>query len=211
VEDKPQLQTVLPSGPAFDHSYMAAARWPQNRHRFALSYYANHQAHANTNISQWDHPGVYVVDAGFDAEYITSWRRSKLVERGAGLKDVACPDAGDASLAWTPIKAAGKEQVYEGMVAEHDFIDGEAGVLFFDTTIDVGPCERGSLLLGYDGPVKVWVNGTEVFAGPGNNPAVPDATTVAIKTNHGPNRITIALDTNDGKAWGFYARFEPAA
>lgn len=210
VENKVEMIAVLPSGPDFDHSYMGVARWPNNRHRFALSYYANHHSVSDSRVTQSDHPGVYVVDACFDAKFITSWRRSNL-QSNPGLNALPCPDGNDASLGWTPISAAGKDKAWEGMVAEHEFIANREGVLFFDTMLDVGPCDGGAIQLGYDGPIKVWVNGVEMFCGPGQNPAVPDTTSVAVKTHHGVNRVVIALDTNHGKAWGFYCRFEPKA
>jgi hypothetical protein len=70
--------------------------------------------------------------------------------------------------------------------------------------------QRGHLLLGYDGPVRVWLNGQQVFEGPGKNPAIADKTVLYANFKEGDNRLVIALDTNGGKAWGVFGRVEMA-
>ena len=64
--------------------------------------------------------------------------------------------------------------------------------------------------LGYDGPVKAWLNGQQVFVDPaGTNPAVPNAgraTPVSLKK--GAHELVIALNTNLGRAWGVFCRIE---
>jgi hypothetical protein len=52
----------------------------------------------------------------------------------------------------------------------------------------------------------VWVNGEQVFTGPGTNPARPDEVAVYADFQPGANQLLIALDSNGGKAWGIYAR-----
>lgn len=65
-----------------------------------------------------------------------------------------------------------------------------------------------SLLLGYDGPVKVWLDRREVFSDPhGTNPAVPDAKRIRFAA-HGEHEIVVGLSTNTGRAWGIFVRFE---
>ncbi|MBU4286164.1 MAG: hypothetical protein KKD76_04585, partial [Verrucomicrobia bacterium] len=89
-----------------------------------------------------------------------------------------------------------------------DMIGKRTGLIYFVKDIEIGPCDEIRLLLGYDGPVKVWMNGVEVFEGKGTNPAKEDMTLLKVKTHHGRNRLAIALDTNGGKAWGIFARWE---
>jgi alpha-galactosidase len=63
--------------------------------------------------------------------------------------------------------------------------------------------------LGYDGPVKAWLNGREVFADPkGTNPARPDAGKISFPARKGPHEFLVALDSNGGQAWGIFLRFE---
>ncbi|HJN16319.1 MAG TPA: sialidase family protein [Armatimonadota bacterium] len=64
-DGKTYLICVLPSGPGPDHSYMGVARWPTNRHRFALSFYGNALANEDPAIPQWNHPDIYVADVLF--------------------------------------------------------------------------------------------------------------------------------------------------
>ena len=63
--------------------------------------------------------------------------------------------------------------------------------------------------LGYDGPVKVWLDGAEILHDPkGINPALPDEKKVSFTTKQGANEFLIALGTNHGLAWGVFIRFE---
>ncbi|MCY2931306.1 MAG: hypothetical protein NTV86_17825 [Planctomycetota bacterium] len=63
--------------------------------------------------------------------------------------------------------------------------------------------------VGYDGPVKVWLDGKEVFHDPnGTNPAVAGAARLALQPGRGEHDLVVALGSNGGKAWGIYLRFE---
>ena len=66
-----------------------------------------------------------------------------------------------------------------------------------------------AMLLGYDGPVKAWIDGKEVYYDPkGTNPANVDKARVQFSASKGEHEILVALDTNTGNAWGIYLRFE---
>jgi hypothetical protein len=68
---------------------------------------------------------------------------------------------------------------------------------------------RLALLLGYDGPVKAWVDGREVAHDPdGVNPATPSKCTVPFKAAAGAHEIVVALGTNHSAAWGIFLRIE---
>ncbi len=68
---------------------------------------------------------------------------------------------------------------------------------------------RLALVLGYDGPLKVWVDGNQRFHDPnGVNPATPDKAKVPVTVAAGKHEVVLALGTNYGKAWGIYLRFE---
>jgi hypothetical protein len=203
---KPVLEVVLPSGPGFDCSYVGIARHPHNPRRYFLSYYSNHDAPADPAISQWDHPGIYLADVMFDAPCIQEWRVSRLFE-DQRLGSAADPDPAAAAFGWEDVRA-GAQPGEENFVNVFGRIQGRAGVIYLTTSFDVGPTDRGSVHLGYDGPVRVWLNGKRIFEGPGNNPAIPDKTSLPVEFRHGVNRLAVALDTNGGKAWGIYGRFE---
>ena len=89
-----------------------------------------------------------------------------------------------------------------------DVIGERGGLIYFVKDIEVGPWDLVDVHLGYDGPVKVWWNGQEVFAGPGSSPAVQDTTSLHLVSKHGTNRLALALETRGGQARGIYARWE---
>lgn len=68
---------------------------------------------------------------------------------------------------------------------------------------------RLGLLLGYDGPVKAWIDGKQVFHDPnGVNPATPSKGKAGFTASAGVHELLIALGTNNGAAWGVFARLE---
>lgn len=63
------------------------------------------------------------------------------------------------------------------------------------------------LRIGHDAPVKVWLNGEEVFCDPaGTNPGKVDKVVVPVKPARRNCSVTIALASNGGKGSGFYLR-----
>ena len=210
VKGKTKLQCVLPSGPGFDHSYMALARYPDNDCRFVASFYSDAVAPSDLRVGQWDHPDIYLADLLFEAEYLRDgFFVSKRITIPSGLKDAPCPDPRDASLQFTRAKA--------GVAGYPDFLnvtnatEKKPGIIYIVRDIEIVGADRVRVHVGYDGPVKVWWNGQEVFQGSGTNPAMKDQTTLVAKARDGTNRLVIALDTNGGKAEGIFARWERVA
>ena len=63
--------------------------------------------------------------------------------------------------------------------------------------------------LGYDGPVKVWIDDTLLFHDPsGTNPATPDRATIPFQVGIGHHEVVVALGSNQGQAWGIFLRFK---
>ncbi|MAE62060.1 MAG: hypothetical protein CMJ49_11970 [Planctomycetaceae bacterium] len=63
--------------------------------------------------------------------------------------------------------------------------------------------------LGYDGPVKFWVDGKLKFHDPaGTNPAVEDRAVIPFAASKGNHEVIFALGSNNGCAWGIMLRFE---
>ena len=68
---------------------------------------------------------------------------------------------------------------------------------------------RFEIGLGYDGPVKAWVDGKLVFHDPkGTNPAIADKAVIAVNAEAGEHELVVALGSNHGKAWGLLLRFK---
>lgn len=64
-------------------------------------------------------------------------------------------------------------------------------------------------LLGYDGPVKVWIDGQEAYCDlNGANPAIADSARMDFEAKKGEHEVLVALDSNLGLAWGIFLRFE---
>jgi len=216
VKNKPELRLVLPSGPGFDLSYMAVAKDPENPVRCWLSYYSGHTAPDDPDIDQFSHPDIYLVEAIFSLEredFILDWMVSDV--QNTSLKNIKMPDINDRKLNWKKIRGYSEKEVKKGIpLSAVGFVDAKkiikrkSGVIFFSTRLDLGPADRARMYLGYDGPVVVWLNGERVFSGPGTNPAIADQSSVAVKPKHGNNTITIALDTNKGKAEGIFCRIK---
>ena len=147
-----------------------------------------------------------MADVLIGAAFIENWKVSDLLP-GKSLQDARYPETPDLH-GWHSVKCLSPNQIAAGFVSAKPIINRQAGMLYLVSDIEVGPTDRGTLFLGYDGPVRVWVNGLEVFIGMGTNPAVPDKTVVDVRFRHGRNRIAIALDTNQGQACGIYARYD---
>ena len=65
------------------------------------------------------------------------------------------------------------------------------------------------LLFGYDGPVKVFIDGKERFAdAAGINPITIDEAKLDFAASTGRHEVVLALGTNQGKAWGICARLD---
>ena len=66
---------------------------------------------------------------------------------------------------------------------------------------------RVAVLLGYDGPVKLFVDGLAVFHDPaGTNPARPDSAAPEVAFGEGEHELAVALGANQGHAWGVFLR-----
>ncbi|MBF0246232.1 MAG: hypothetical protein HQL31_13360, partial [Planctomycetes bacterium] len=63
--------------------------------------------------------------------------------------------------------------------------------------------------LGYDGPVKVWLDGRAIHFDPeGTNPAAMFDASLPLQADKGKHELMIALLANCGLAWGIFLHFE---
>jgi sialate O-acetylesterase len=82
-------------------------------------------------------------------------------------------------------------------------------LIYLRKVIDCPEAMRLKLLAGYDGPVKIWIDGAERFHDPeGANPARPDDASISLNSPGGKHEILVALSSNHGKAWGIYLHIE---
>jgi hypothetical protein len=87
---------------------------------------------------------------------------------------------------------------------------GGDGVIVYACRFQCSEAMRLKLELGYDGPVKAWIDEGMIFHDPaGTNPAKPtDKGTAAFEAPAGAHELIVALGTNHGAAWGAFLRFE---
>jgi hypothetical protein len=96
----------------------------------------------------------------------------------------------------------------ESFVSQHQAWDGKSGLAFLFSEVTLPEPMNLNLRMGYDGPIKVWINDRPVFCDPnGSNPAVPDQGIVPVRLRAGKHRVSVAMDLNGGLAWGFFMRF----
>jgi len=82
-------------------------------------------------------------------------------------------------------------------------------VVYYACRFNCPSAMRLALLLGYDGPVKAWVDGRQIAHDPdGVNPATPSKCTAPFKAAAGEHELLVALGTNHSAAWGIFLRIE---
>ena len=80
---------------------------------------------------------------------------------------------------------------------------GKTGFRFIRVSYDVPETMDLRILFGYDGPVKLFCDGKEVFADPnGKNPIVMESHKLDVRWKKGVHEIIFALAMRDGNAWG---------
>lgn len=90
-----------------------------------------------------------------------------------------------------------------GQYKDKDFI-----IWFFEEFKTDEPMSLAACI-GYDGPIKVWIDDKEIFHDPeGTNPAWEDKAKVKFQADAGKHKIVIGLGGNRARAWGIYFRFE---
>lgn len=97
---------------------------------------------------------------------------------------------------------------YEFAQVFERFQKGQDEVVYFACRIACAEPMKLALLLGYDGPVKAWIDGRPALHDPnGRCPAAPDAKRIVFAAGRGEHEILVALGSNRAQAWGIFMRF----
>ena len=104
----------------------------------------------------------------------------------------ATPLAGDAHPEWPEAKV---QQVGDGRVAVH----------YIARTLHAREAGQGTLFLGSDDGVKVWLNGQVIHDKPGTRGVKENDDTIPLELKAGENRLLLKI-TNSGGFCGFYFR-----
>jgi sialate O-acetylesterase len=100
-------------------------------------------------------------------------------------------------------------RTWEGtFVNQHDLWQSSSGHAAFVTDLVASEAMALVLRIGYDGPIRVWIDDDELLNDPnGTNPALADAVSKPVRVAAGTHRVTVLMALNGGKAWGFFLRF----
>jgi len=171
--------------------------------------YVRFECHGRKQAMAWTQPFFVHADAKSmkRMSFLEDWTVSTRMPDG-NLADVDPAKA--ARLCSVPLKTHPEGHVLAGFVDLRQQIEGHAGIVYLRTSFQM-PGGQGTLKLGYDGPVRVWLNGNQVFFGPGTNPAVLDQLKLFADFRKGNNDLLIAFNSNRGKAWGMFVRAETSA
>jgi hypothetical protein len=86
---------------------------------------------------------------------------------------------------------------------------GEDRLLYFVIRYRCAEAMKLAISLGYDGPIKAWLDGRLLAEDPaGVNPCYLDKRVARVQAAAGAHELVVALGTNSGRAWGIMARFE---
>lgn len=209
LDDKlqPHLQTVLPSGPGFDHSYIGPAPCPDDPYRIMLSYYSAHASRGTPTIPQQCLPDIFLVEAEVNVPWLSDWKVSP-IQPGSCVLPLSLKDK-PAGSDWADAQATpGDNPSVPGYVPATAQIQSKEGVVWLTTTVKSDSDKTATLRLGYDGPIRAWINNDCVveYALCNTLPCRPDLTKVNVKLVKGDNTLTIALQSRGGKSTGIFAR-----
>lgn len=135
--------------------------------------------------------------------YLDKWAISGLVMADS-LSDASPEDAAKSKMDNQPLLGdEGKSFIDLRGVHMH-----KRGYVYAKATIPGATAGYALMKLGYDGPIRIWVNNREIFHGPGDNPAIKDAVRIYAELREGDNDILVAFHSNRGNAWGFWCGVE---
>lgn len=128
------------------------------------------------------------------------------------LHEVRCPDPGDSSLGW---KAQSFPVPFWDLHEEFEKIR-EDRLVYYHLPFECDEPMKLLIGLGYDGPIRGWLDGREVLFDPkGTNPMIYDHKKIKADLSTGRHDLVFAFSSNGGKAWGIgiriYRRDIPAS
>jgi len=156
----------------------------------------------------WTQPITIEVEENKEnLDYVCRWKTSELLD----IPDLDETKPEEAiRFVRTEISCQPGGTALSGFVDTREISNRQSGIIYLISEVHFESDSKALLSLGYDGPIRVWLNNEEVFYGPGTNPAIRDQTKVYTRVRKGNNKIVVAFDTNGGKGWGFFCRLKTA-
>jgi len=131
--------------------------------------------------------------------FIENWKLSRILSRDEVGDSVRMKD----KLGWQPLRAS------DGFANVHAVVGDQDGVVCLAHRFRAGKAGRWRVRLGHDGGVRVFVDGSPVFAEPRlENPARAGRSRFAVQLDDGAHELVIALDTHGGAGWGLFCSLE---
>ncbi len=122
--------------------------------------------------------------------------------------DTKKPPFPDASIL-KKMRAFESDDAFIDLHLQYDNVTTNDPVAYFACKFHCKTKMKLAALVGYDGPLRLWVDGKLIFEDPdGVNPAVIDGSRVAFNADKGEHEIIAALGSNTRRAWGIMLRFE---
>jgi sialate O-acetylesterase len=138
------------------------------------------------------------------SEFVTTWRVSRALPSAGKLHGLDYPKDLPA-LRLRPREFAG---TFVDLHLDLFRCAPEDRLVFLAARLDCPEKMRLGIGLGYDGPVKLWLDRKLRFFDPeGTNPAIVDKKVIPFQARAGRHEILVALGSNNGKAWGIWLRF----
>lgn len=137
--------------------------------------------------------------------FIKTWNVHPPMVFEQGLDQFKEPPAPNVS---SEVQTYGENEFrLDGFINEHPRWVKKHGFAFFNSYLVLPEPMRLEFWMGYDGPIRIWINGKSFFTDlNGINPCFPDENNQAIALAAGKHRIDVGMDINHGQAWGFFLR-----
>jgi hypothetical protein len=133
--------------------------------------------------------------------FMTEWKVAEVVTDGSKLADAPAP-------VFTKLTAQVRSYPSTGFIDEHERWFNKNGLGFFHGRVELSEPMTLRVLMGYDGPFRLWIDGKPFFADfDGVNPCLPDKAEKTIALKNGVHDIHVGLDLMHGRTWGFFLRF----
>jgi hypothetical protein len=130
-------------------------------------------------------------------------RISQILPGADKLQNVKCPKTSDKFLKFE------KRKFHSSFYNLHDVLKTKTddAMVFYAASFKCDEAMKLDIGFGYDGPVKMWIDGKQVYHDPnGINPMIIDQFKVPYNASKGTHEIIVAFCANFGKAWGIALR-----
>ncbi len=140
---------------------------------------------------------------------MTQWKVSDVVEAAQALDKIPCPDVDRFNPQVKTYGETGFAFGLDGFINEHPAWVDRKGHGYFQAKLNLDEPMKLQVLMGYDGPFKLWLDGESFFTDMnGVNPCVPDKAKKVVELRKGSHDLVVGMDLVGGRSWGFFLRFK---